>query len=38
MSLHTVKNHLSTIYAKLGVYKNIDAFRVVGWLKIPEEL
>lgn len=35
ISPQTVKNHLTTIYAKLGVESAGDAFLVVGWLKPP---
>ncbi len=33
----TVKNHLQAVHHKLRVRSTIDALRVVGWLKVPEE-
>jgi len=31
-STQTVRNRLSAIYLKLGVFNSIDAFRAMGWL------
>ena len=35
LSLQTVKNTLTTVYAKLGAESSIEAFRLLGWLRIP---
>lgn len=36
-SYSTIKNHLSDAYAFLGVTNRLDAFRILGWLRAPEE-
>lgn len=36
LSREMVSQHLNRVYAKLDVTSNIDAFRVIGWLKPPE--
>jgi DNA-binding CsgD family transcriptional regulator len=36
ISLSTAKSYLTRAYAKLNVTNCIDAFRVLGWLHVPE--
>ena len=33
VSPHTVRNHATLAYARLGVTNATDAFRVLGWLR-----
>ena len=33
----TVKNHLGLVYAKLGAEHLIEALRILGWLRLPNE-
>jgi len=35
ISEHTVRDHLWAARAKLGVPTNIDAYRKLGWLRVP---
>lgn len=35
-AVQTVKNHSQNVHAKLGVNSTVDAFRVLGWLHVPE--
>ena len=35
ISYQTLKNHLRWAYLALGVHSAIDAFRVLGWLRVP---
>lgn len=35
ISFKTMNIHLEKAYAFLGVQTSIDAFRAVGWLKVP---
>jgi DNA-binding NarL/FixJ family response regulator len=35
ISEQTEKNHMGSIYRKLGVDNLVGAFRVIGWLTIP---
>jgi DNA-binding CsgD family transcriptional regulator len=37
ISPQTVKNELTSAYKKLGARSNIEAFRVMGWLRLPHE-
>jgi DNA-binding CsgD family transcriptional regulator len=32
----TVKKHVNAAYAVLGVSNAIEAFRALGWLRVPE--
>jgi DNA-binding CsgD family transcriptional regulator len=32
----TTKNYLTTAYDKLGAVGMVDAFVILGWLKVPE--
>ncbi len=34
----TIKNHLTTVYRRLGVHGIIDALYAVGWLRVPNDL
>ena len=36
IKLQTVKNHLSSIYKKLGVSSAISAFKRMGWLAVVD--
>jgi len=36
VSISTVKLYLVRSHRKLGVQSAIDAFRVLGWLKVPK--
>jgi DNA-binding NarL/FixJ family response regulator len=36
LSVQTVKNHLRSVYSKLGVSDGIGAFRAMGWLCIDK--
>jgi DNA-binding CsgD family transcriptional regulator len=36
ISRHTARHLLQEAYAKLGVCSCIDAFRAMGWLRVPE--
>ena len=33
----TIKNHLEAAYRALDVHSAIEAFRAIGWLRLPEE-
>jgi DNA-binding CsgD family transcriptional regulator len=35
-AVQTVKNHANAVHAKLGVNSTVEAFRVLGWLHVPE--
>ena len=37
VSVPAVKHSLSRIYKTLNATCNLDAFRRMGWLKVPEE-
>ena len=39
LGLHpqTVKSHLGTAYAKLGVESLVEAFAKLGWLRVPDD-
>jgi len=34
----TARNRLGWLYAKLGTYGAINAFRALGWLRVPEDV
>lgn len=36
ISLQTVKNHLTKVYFVLNVSGQIEAFRAMGWLVVPD--
>lgn len=36
IAYETHKNYMTAAYERLGVHSAIDAFRVMGWLRIPE--
>lgn len=36
VTLRTFKERLTNAYCVLGVQSNIDAFRALGWLRVPE--
>jgi DNA-binding NarL/FixJ family response regulator len=36
ISPQTVKNHLSSVYGKLGAVGLTDALARMGWLRVPE--
>lgn len=37
LSLMTVKNHMTQIYARLGVHSWQEAMYVLGWIRIPTD-
>ena len=37
VSVQTVKNHMTVVLEKLDVESRVEAFRAVGWLKVPGE-
>ena len=37
IGMQRTKNHLTSVYRKLGAHSGIEALRLIGWLRIPEE-
>ena len=37
VSEQTIKNEVSTLYARLGVESLVGAIRVMGWMHVPDE-
>ena len=37
VSEQTVKNHLGLVYSRLGAEHLIEALRILGWLRLPNE-
>lgn len=35
ISEQTTKNHLAAVRDKLGVHTTVQAYQVIGWLKVP---